>query len=164
MSFRWVILFGLLSAATPIAAQDEKPFDAAAAFGARPSVSALSLSPDGLRVAYIAPTAGQGSALYTVELTKDAIPRAAFSVNGKPDRLGKCEWVSNARVVCVIYGAANSGLLEILPFTRLVAVNSDSSNPTLLSTKSNLYTRGVQLGGGNIIDWRFEPDGMFRED
>jgi dipeptidyl aminopeptidase/acylaminoacyl peptidase len=159
MSFHSILLLALLSIATPLAAQDQKPFDAAAAFGARASVVDLNLSPDGLRVAYIAPMAGQGSALYVVELTKDAAPRAVFSANGKPDRLGRCEWVSNARLVCVIYGVVNSNLLELTPFTRLLAINSDGSNAKLLSTQSTIYSRGVQLGGGNVIDWLPDQEG-----
>jgi dipeptidyl aminopeptidase/acylaminoacyl peptidase len=159
MSFHWLILFALLSITTPIAAQGETPFDAAAAFGARPSVADLSLSPDGMRVAYVVPFAGRGSALYMVELTKDATPRAVFSASGKPERIGKCEWVSNARLACAIYGVVNSSLLEILPFTRLMAVNADGSNVKLLSTKSNFYTQGIQMSGGNIIDWLPDQDG-----
>ncbi len=159
MSFHWVKLFALLSVTTPIAAQGDKPFDAAAAFGARPSVADLSLSPDGLRVAYVVPAVGQGSTLYTLELAKGATPRAALGASGKPERLGGCAWVSNARLVCVVHGIVNSRLLELLPFTRLVAVNADGGNLKLLSTKSNFYTRGLQLGGGDIIDWLPDQDG-----
>jgi dipeptidyl aminopeptidase/acylaminoacyl peptidase len=155
MSFHGVKLFALWCVATPIAAQGDKPFDAAAAFGARPSVANLSLSPDGQRVAYVVPIAGQGSVVYTLELTKGAAPRAAMGADGKPDRLGHCEWVSNARLACVVYGVvlSNRGMLEPVPFTRIVAVNADGSNRKLLSTKTDFYTRGSQMGGGDIIDW-----------
>src|ERR1700683_786398 len=161
MSFHGVKLFALLCVATPIAAQGNKPFDAAAAFGARPSVAKLSLSPDGLRVAYVVPTAGQGSVVYTLALTKGAAPRAALGVAGKPDRLGDCEWVSNARLLCVVYGVvtSNRGLLEPIPFSRIVAVNADGSKPKLLSTRADWYTRGFQMGGGNIIDWLPDEEG-----
>lgn len=52
-------------AAQPAAGVDE---DVAAAFGARESVESISLSPDGSKLAYVAPVVGQGSALYTVDL------------------------------------------------------------------------------------------------
>jgi acetyl esterase/lipase len=55
----------LLLAAFALQAQAAPQFAPAVAFGARPSVSYLSLSPDGKRVAYIIPTTGQGAALYT---------------------------------------------------------------------------------------------------
>jgi len=161
MSFHGVKLFALLCVATPIAAQGDQPFDAAAAFGARPSVANLSLSPDGQHVAYVVPTAGQGSVVYTLELIKGATPHAALGANGQPDRLGYCAWVSNARLVCIVYGVITSdgGLLGPVPFSRIVAVNADGSNPKLLSTKADWYTRGFQMGGGNIIDWLPDEDG-----
>ena len=64
----------ILGTCAPGLAQDAKSFDAAAAFGARPSISDMSLSPDGQSVAYITPTDGQGAALYTLSLTKGASP------------------------------------------------------------------------------------------
>jgi len=42
--------------------------DPAARFGARENVADISLSPDGRKVAYIVPRAGQGNALFTVDL------------------------------------------------------------------------------------------------
>jgi hypothetical protein len=62
-------------------------FDAAAAFGARPSVADFSLSPDGKTIAYIAPTAGQGSVLYTMSLEKGAKAHRALAFDGNPTRL-----------------------------------------------------------------------------
>jgi dipeptidyl aminopeptidase/acylaminoacyl peptidase len=153
MSFHGVKIFALLFVTIPIAAQGDTPFDAAAAFGARPSVANLNLSPDGQRVAYVVPTAGQGSVVYTLELTKGAAPHATLGADGKPDRLGECDWVSNARLVCVVYGVVLSDRHLLLPFTRIVAVNADGTDLKLLSTKANNYTRGFALGGGAIIDW-----------
>ena len=42
--------------------------DPAARFGARENVADICLSPDGRKVAYIVPRAGQGNALFTVDL------------------------------------------------------------------------------------------------
>jgi dipeptidyl aminopeptidase/acylaminoacyl peptidase len=156
---RWMKLMALVCIATPVLAEAGEPFDAAAAFGARQSVVDLSLSPDGLHVAYVVPTAGQGAALYTLELSAGAAPHVALVATGSPDRIEKCRWVSNARLVCTIYGVVKSGLLEILPFTRLVAVDADGKNARLLNTQSNIYTRGLQLRGGSIIDWLPDQDG-----
>jgi acetyl esterase/lipase len=152
----------LLLASLPLLSVAEPAFDAAKAFGARESVSHLSLSPDGMSVAYVAPAAGQGSALFVYSLAKGAprSSRAAIATSGKPERLGGCNWVSNQRLVCVIYGVvfANS-LLEPVPFTRLIAVNSDGTNMKMLSTKNNEYTRGLLLRGGDVIDWLPDEDG-----
>lgn len=149
-----------LCVATPLPALGETPFDAAEVFGARESLSDLSLSPDGTSIAYIAPMQGQGAALYTLSLAKGAKSRVALTAGGKPERLGGCDWVSNDRLVCVVYGVVNSAaVLELLPFNRLIAVNADGSNLRLLSTKSNFYSRGLQLGGGEVIDWLPDEDG-----
>jgi len=87
-----------------------KSFDAAAAFGARPGVADLSLSPDGKSVAYIVPTKGQGSMLVTLDLAEGSKTHVALRASGKPERLGNCHWVSNERLVCIMYGVVKSGL------------------------------------------------------
>jgi dipeptidyl aminopeptidase/acylaminoacyl peptidase len=139
-------------------AQDAKPFDAAAAFGARPSISDLSLSPDGTRLVYVVPTAGQGSAVYTRSLGPGAKEQLALAANGKPDRLPGCDWVSDARLVCWIHGITHYEA-QLVPFTRLVAADADGKNLLLLSTRDTEYTRGFQLFGGAVIDWLPDEDG-----
>ena len=51
----------LLAGVPYLHAEGSAPFDADAAFGARPDVTALRLSPDGQSVAFIAPYKGQGA-------------------------------------------------------------------------------------------------------
>src|SRR5882762_4996220 len=143
----------------PLLAHDVKSFDAAAAFGARPSVSDLSLSPDGMSVAYIAPIEGQGSVAYTLSLAEGAKAKLALVSAGKPERLGNCRWVSNERLVCLVYAVIKDPAVGFLPFTRLVAVNADGTNPQVLSKRENAFSRGLQLGGGNVIDWLPDEDG-----
>jgi len=145
--------------AGPVIAGAAPPPDAAAAFGARESVEDLSLSPDGAKVAYRVPLAGQGSAVLTLALEKDAKPRVVMTADGKPDRIGDCKWVSNDRLVCTIYGVVADTQYDVLPFTREIAVNTDGSNLRLLSTRQNEYSHGIQLGGGTVIDWLPEESG-----
>jgi hypothetical protein len=71
MSLRAVV-GSLLLASLPLLSIAEPAFDAAKAFGARPSVEDLSLSPDGLSVAFVAPATGQGSVVYVQNLAKGA--------------------------------------------------------------------------------------------
>jgi dipeptidyl aminopeptidase/acylaminoacyl peptidase len=149
----------LAATATTVQAQKAAQFDAAAAFGARPSVADLTLSPDGKRVAYIAPAAGQGAVLYTVGLEKDARPNAVTHTDGKPDRLGRCSWVANDRLVCIVYGVIKNPLMGLLPWTRLIAIDADGKNLKLLSTQQNEYSRGWQLGGGTVLDWLPDENG-----
>ncbi|HTD10952.1 MAG TPA: S9 family peptidase [Steroidobacteraceae bacterium] len=148
----------LLCICPPLLAQGAKPFDAAAAFGARPSITDLSLSPDGTSIVYVAPIAGQGSVVYTLSLANGAKEKVALFVNGKPDRLEGCDWVTNDRLVCSIYGVVNPGI-GLVPFSRLVAVNADGKNLQLLSKKDNEFTRGLQIGGGEVIDWLPDENG-----
>jgi acetyl esterase/lipase len=152
-------LLALLSIATPLPAEDAKSFDAAAAFGARPSVSGMTLSPDGQSVAYLAPTEGQGSVAYTLSLTKGASPKVALRATGKPERLRSCAWASNERLVCTASALIKDPQLGFLPVTRVVAANADGSNFQLLSRRDSFYTHGMQLGGGYVIDYLPEETG-----
>jgi dipeptidyl aminopeptidase/acylaminoacyl peptidase len=159
MLMRVFVLAALMISALPIFAKDAAPFDAAVAFGARPSVVDLSLSPDGKSIAYLAPAAGQGSVLYTLKLQPDAKSRRALAVDGKPVRLAACHWVSNDRLACSLYGVV-SDAGDLLPFSRLMAVNADGSNQQMLSTSTNSNSRGYLLNGGQVIDWLPDQDGV----
>jgi dienelactone hydrolase len=145
----------LMTSASP--AQNTKTFDAAAAFGARPTVADLSLSPDGSSVAYVAPTAGQGSALFTVDLAKGAKSRIALLANGKPERIEKCHWVSNERLVCSTFGVVRSAL-GLMRYTRVMAVDRSGGNLKVLSTQANEHTQGWLFHGGEVIDWLPDED------
>jgi acetyl esterase/lipase len=142
----------------PFLAHAAAAFDAAAAFGARPSVEDLSLSPDGMNVAYIVPTTGQGSALNVLSLAKGASPRRIATTSGKPDRLSDCRWVANDRLICTIYGTVN-GPVGVAAYSRVVAMNIDGTNVKILTTQENLHSRGFSLDGGSIIDWLPDEDG-----
>ncbi|TZG27404.1 S9 family peptidase [Sphingomonas montanisoli] len=135
-------------------------FDAAKAFGAREAISNLSLSPDGRKIAYIVPTVGAGSALYTIDRDSTEPAKRALADSGDPDRLQRCNWVSNARLVCVVYGVIDKAFLEILPFTRTFAVDVGGGNPKLLSNRENPNSLYQSLAGGGIVDWLPDEDGM----
>jgi len=162
MSKRATVAGSLLLASLPLLSMAEPAFDAAKAFGARPSVEDVSLSPDGMSVAYVAPTTGQGSVVYVQSLAKGAslASKPVIGANGKPERLGGCDWVSNQRLVCVVYGVvASDAMLEPVTISRLIAVNTDGTKMQLLSTKDSSFTRGIQLSGGRVVDWLPDEDG-----
>jgi len=136
-------------------------FDAARAFGARPDVAQMRLAPDGKSVAYLAPVKGQGTAVYTLGLAEGSKPHIALVANGAPDRITWCTWVANDRLACEIEVIVREPeLLTLQYLTRLLAVNADGSNPRVLSKRSNSYSRGVDFGGGRIIDWLPDQDGV----
>ena len=162
MSLLTTVAGSLLLASLPLLSIAEPAFDAAKAFGARPRVEYVSLSPDGMSVAYIAPTTGQGSVVYVQSLAKGASlsTKPILGASGKPERLGGCDWVSNQRLVCIVYGVvASSAVLEPVEVSRLIAINIDGTKLQLLSTRDSFFTRGIQLDGGNVIDWLPDEDG-----
>jgi dipeptidyl aminopeptidase/acylaminoacyl peptidase len=153
MSNRRVLTLALLFVWATSQGQNTKSFDPASAFGARPSVTAMHLSPDGMSVTYLAPTGGQGSIAYTLSLAKGSVPRPTLSADGKPYRLEDCHWVSNDRIVCIIYAVISDAAIGRVGMTRIVAVDAGGKNVQLLSTRENNNTHGYQFGGGSVIDW-----------
>lgn len=152
---------GLLLAATLSRAEPPAAFDAARAFGARQSVMDLSLSPDGMQVAYIMPAKDAGTMLVTGRLEADFKPHSVMLADGKPFRLVHCSWVSNQRLVCQIYGIVPdaTGTAGLLPLSRWLAVDADGGNVQTLSTRRNAYSRGYLLHDGDIIDDLPDEDG-----
>jgi dipeptidyl aminopeptidase/acylaminoacyl peptidase len=169
---RVAALFSLLSITSPLSAQDpaadaakafgargivtpqapSSPAAVAQAFGARENVVGISLSPDGQRVAYVSPGAGQGSVGYVLAVAPGSAPQPFISVDGNPERISHCYWVSNERLACQVYYLAADPVLGTVPHTRVLAVNADGSNVRELSIRKGFYTRGRQMGGGIIID------------
>jgi hypothetical protein len=139
----------------------QKAFDAAAAFGARPSVLDLSLSPDGKRVVYITPLAGQGTAVLTLGVEPNAAPQPAGKISGDL-RFISCNWVSNERLACKAYGIQKDpdpGIKGLLPVSRWVAFDTNGGNVRALATHLNSHSYGYLLNDGDIIDWLPEEDG-----
>lgn len=158
------VLCGLALVEAPcLQAAGAKPFDAAAAFGARPDITSLRLSPDGSSIAFVTPIQGQGSVVYTQGLAPGAKAKVAFYADGKPYRVRGCNWVANDRLVCAVYGLVNdhknNNIAGLLPITRLMAVNADGTKPQQLSAEQSQYTPGLALQDTAIIDWLPDQDG-----
>ncbi|MCJ8157420.1 S9 family peptidase [Sphingomonas sp. LaA6.9] len=132
--------------------------DAAALFGVREHVEDISLSPDGRRVAFIAPDQARGSILYTAEVAAEAAPvRAAYS-DGDPERLRGCGWVSNTRLVCSVTSMTDQAGLKI-GFSRLIGVDADGKNLKLVSARTGSRALGLNQDGGEVLDWLPDEDG-----
>jgi dienelactone hydrolase len=147
---------GMLLAATAAPAANPD----AIAFGAREGAEEAALSPDGTKVAFLAPNAGQGSTLFTVSVDDPAAePKAALMTSGAPDRLRDCRWVSNTRLVCRVWGKVKVPE-EIVPLTysRLIGVDTNGANQKMLTTRQ-LNARENSAYGGDIIDWLPGSDG-----
>jgi dipeptidyl aminopeptidase/acylaminoacyl peptidase len=136
------------------------PADPPAAFGARESVIDVALSPSGKKVAFISPGPGRTTFLYTVEIGANAEPKQTLSADGKPERISRCGWVSEERLVCSIYMVVN----DVVPglttgASRLIAINADGSNIKLVSRRSRDTDQYVAFGGGEVIDWQAGSEG-----
>lgn len=142
-------------AAAPAAVQG---LDAAALFGAREGVQQISLSPGGTRIAFIAPAKGQGNALYVVDAAGGKAPTLALTASGDPERISYCRWVSEDRLACEIYILVK-GAIEIVPATRMVAVDATGGNTKLLSNHDRSDDRGLVLSGDRVVDWLTGDDG-----
>jgi dipeptidyl aminopeptidase/acylaminoacyl peptidase len=159
MSMRGALILALVILALPLRLVHAEGFDAAKAFGARPSVSGLTLSPDGRNVAYIVPGDGPGTKVYTVDLAKRTSARLVMVADGKPLSVRRCDWVSNERLLCTLYGIVRDSYVRLAPLSRVVAVNADGSNTQILSNLINTYSQGYLLNGGEVIDWLPDQDG-----
>ena len=132
--------------------------DPAAMFGAREDIQDISLSPSGTRLAFLAPGPGQGTALFTVNLTGDRTPVRALSASGNPDRLSGCYWVSDDRLLCRVYGITSLGNVRV-DYSRLIALDADGKNFKVVSFKQNDHSLSLALKGGQVVDLLPGEDG-----
>ncbi len=139
--------WGSCAAAAPTGTSDLN----AALFGLRPSAIGVDLSPSGNEVAYVTPAPGGEAVAFIANVqTGDAKP---FLKSGKgPEKLRWCAFVTEQRLVCRYGGVIDqSGML--IPFSRLIAVNSDGSGMKELGQSQSYYDAGYRQYDGDIIDW-----------
>jgi dienelactone hydrolase len=142
---------GCLAASAAWAQTTPTPQALAAAFGARPEVESMSLSPDGTKVAIIAPDGARGAKLMIGDLVKQGVPRTIVRGSGDPDRLQGCDWTTATRLVCRVYMIIKGP--QTLSFTRLIAINADGTGLKMLSARTGTDALGVNQDGGSLIDF-----------
>ncbi|WP_066653537.1 MULTISPECIES: alpha/beta hydrolase family protein [Sphingomonas] len=133
------------------------PSPEAIAFGARPSVEQVSLSPDGRNLAVIAPVGARGNYVYVVNLEGPPQTKLVMRSTGSPDRLQFCRWSTNTRLICGIYFIAYDGE-SMTSFTRLVSIGSDGSQLKVLTARTGENALQVNYRGGEVIDWQVDGD------
>lgn len=149
MSWRVLAMAGA-ALPTILAAQSLPP---ERAFGAREAVTSASLSPGGTRFAFLAPTTGQGNALYTAPVDGSTPPRRVIVASGDPERLRGCGWVSESRLVCSVYILRDGGLGTTVSTSRLVAADHDGANVKLIARRQGENALYAAHYGGAVIDW-----------
>lgn len=134
--------------------------DMAALLGARPDVEDASLSPDGSKLAYLAPSGGQGSMLMVVDLTEAVKkPRPIFGADGNPNRIESCHWTGNTRLLCSLF-ASMKFENDATYVTRMVAVDAAGGEAKVIGIRRGSgQSLRVGLYGGSVIDWNPDEDG-----
>lgn len=139
------------------AAQDASLVADAKAFGSREAIIAPSLSPDGSSVLYITP--GPGPKTYAA-ITNLVTGKTAVvtSANGEPDVLNWCDYAALDRAVCQVSGNVDRPI-GVVPVQRLIAMDTDGSNPKLLGQPRSFYDAAIRQYDGTVLDWGKRTDG-----
>jgi dipeptidyl aminopeptidase/acylaminoacyl peptidase len=154
VKFRFLIAVVLAALATPALAQKTD----ADKFGARESVIDISLSPDGQHIAFVEPGPGRSSFVSVATLGATAAAKRISASDGNPWRYVWCNWASNTRLVCKLYSImSDSG--QLLPVTRLIAINADGTELKSLGQRQNARTIGFSQFDGDIIGWPRNDNG-----
>lgn len=155
MRGRLLCLIGIGLVASAVQAQEN---DLPRRFGTLDGITQVSLSPDGQRIAFVAPNKGQANDLFVVEIADGAAPRRILRASGDPEILQWCRWATDARLVCEIGGRQKIGEF-IYGFTSLLGVDATGGNVKTLSTRRGANAVGIDFRGGSVIDWQPGPAG-----
>lgn len=160
MRIKEYLVISLLAGAAVGASAQTMPLDQAArAFGAREAVQSPVLSPDGLKVLYLTPAVSKRTTAVIGDL-ESGVFTSVVSSDGDPETLDWCNFVSMARLVCNFSGhIKNASDGDLIGFTRLVALDSDGSNPKLLGQAASVYDAKIRQNDGDIIDWLSDSEG-----
>lgn len=123
----------------------------AKAFGARPEVANLQLSPSGRQVLYFTPAGSSRTALIVADVASGRT-RAVTTDRDAPVELASCGWKSDERILCDLYGVAGGSEAPIT-YVRVVAFNVDGSGSKVLGQRSNARQLRVNQYSGDVIDW-----------
>ncbi|WP_375392614.1 alpha/beta fold hydrolase [uncultured Sphingomonas sp.] len=130
--------------------------DSAALFGAREQVVQASLSPDGKMVAFVAAGSGRTTELWTG--TVDAALKTVMRTSGSPDRLERCQWSTDTRLVCSLLIMVDQPD-GVSTFTRMVTLNADGTDLKVLSARPSSTALEPVYDGGGIVDWLGDDGG-----
>ena len=120
-------------------------------FGKMPDITDVALSPDGNKIAFIAPLKESGNALY-VASTAGGVPTKLTAMDGKPNSLQWCEFVSDNRLICQLYSIIKYNNQEISR-TQKIALNIDGTNAKMVERRDGMFANVIRFGSGGIVDW-----------
>ncbi|WP_198354301.1 alpha/beta hydrolase family protein [Sphingomonas sp. MA1305] len=142
----------VLAVVAPVSAQTNVSGEQAARlFGSRERIIDASLSPDGSKVAIVAPGPQQSAVVQIIDV-KTGEAKPINYANGAPMTLTGCGWASVTRLVCTLYGVSNvQGGWE--SYSRLIGMDADGSNLLPLGVTQRVQDY-VSYADGHVIDWR----------
>lgn len=139
----------ILGAALPLAAQPG--VTEAEIFGARSDVIDISLSPSGEKIVLVSAGPEHTEIVNVIDFTKGAEIKPVLTNSEKIVDIDWCQWASDVRLVCQFsgMGGGDGGLL--VPFDRLIALNSDGTNVKMISQRDSLRALGFNQFGGDVL-------------
>lgn len=162
-----VMALSAMCFAAPAMAEDAAPSastgkamtdaEAAAAFGQRPGIESMRLSPDGTKVMAISAAQGLMTVVRYADLSGGGFHNVTAS-KGDSGTIQWCNFVSNQRILCdFFYQTKLDG--EFLGSSRLLALDIDGQNGLQLGERSNFREMSIRQDTGYVIDWvPTEPD------
>ncbi|HYD12219.1 MAG TPA: alpha/beta fold hydrolase [Allosphingosinicella sp.] len=133
--------------------------DTAGLYGLRENVEHLDISPDGSRVVFLQPGPGRETIAYVYDLAGGGAVRQIARSDGSPERLRRCNFAANDRLICrVVAMDASAGFL--IPFSRLISVDLNGGSPVLLGEQRSLDDARIRQNDGAIIDWLGGAEGV----
>jgi dienelactone hydrolase len=148
---KMLILFAAMMAAAPVAAQPAA--DLAQLYGSRENVEYIDLSPDGRHVVYLQAGAGRQTIAFLAEVGSTAQPSVVIASDGDPERLRRCDFVTNDRLVCRVSGVVMSADQVLISFSRRIAVDANGHNVASLGQQSSIYDARIRQEDGYILNY-----------
>lgn len=128
----------------------------AAKFAAREGVANVSISPDGKKIAVVAPRPQGGEGILVVPLDGGR-PVAMTGSEGNGDEVHYCDFATDTRLICMATFRQKEGkYLNV--YSRVLAVNSDGSGMKMLTPNTQMNAYYEVNFGGAVVDL-VSPDG-----
>ncbi|MBV9882610.1 MAG: S9 family peptidase, partial [Sphingomonadaceae bacterium] len=148
-------------AAVPAAAQTpaaqtsaaQPAADAAQLYGVRANVEGIDLSPDGRHVVFLQPASGRRTVAYLAEVGSTAAPSVIVSSDGNPERLRRCQFATDTRLICTVSGMVMSPERVLIAFSRLIAVDTNGQNAATLGQQDSFYDSRLRQFDGEILNY-----------
>ncbi len=151
MGYRMYLLAGCACLAPLQIQAQESLEETAVAFGTRPSVLSISLSPSGEKIAYISPIAASTEGVFVVDLANgDGTPELIEYYDDIGSELNYCNFATEDRLVCQIYGVTRPDNV-LLYFTRMFSLSTDGEEFEVLTADDSYRQYGVQQSGGSVL-------------